>query len=259
MFDQDPPVDHDSGPAVATVGPPTGATTSHDGLGEVDPWAAPVQTGSQTLNRGLRGLTEVLEVVALALIMFMGVRMVVHNYVVDGNSMVPTFENGQLIIVNRMAYRTFDLSWVPGVENDSWQPFGEPSRGDIIVFQHQRNPPRDFIKRVIGIPGDEVAVEGGLVYVNGQALDEPYIAAQAMGGHPAEVVPPGHVFVMGDNRNNSLDSRSFGVVSYDQIIGRAEVRYWPLGEVRVISHRIGSPIQNVEVISTWVMRSLTPR
>jgi signal peptidase I len=258
MLNQDPFAVDGSDDAV-TLGPAADATYSHRGLGEVDPWADPTPTGRRALNKSLRGLTEILEVVALALIMFMGVRMVVHNYVVDGSSMDPTFADGQLVIVNRMAYRSFDFSWIPGIDGDEWRPFGQPDRGDIVVFKYQRNPPRDFIKRVIGTPGDEISVSDGRVYLNGTPLDEDYIAAPPNGEFGPEIVPEDHVFVMGDNRNNSLDSRSFGMVEQSEIIGRAEVRYWPLNQATVIDHHIGSPVLSVEVISSWLIRPPIPR
>lgn len=230
-----------------------GWSGSHRGLTDIDPWAYvdPRAAARERRRRFLRGATEVLEVVALALIMFMGVRMVVHNYVVDGESMVPTFENGQLVIVNRLAYTSLNLSWVPGVENDDWRPFGDPDPGDVIVFTHDPDTDRsrDFIKRVIGAPGDIVAVQDGLVYVNGEALEEPYISEPPNGNFGPEEVPPEHVFVMGDNRNNSFDSRIFGMVSRDQVIGRAEVRYWPLREATLIDHHIGTPVLGLPAVT----------
>src|SRR5690606_18653237 len=99
---------------------------SHGGLAAVDPWAAEPRSLRQILwPWGLRGLSETLEVIALAMIMFVAVRGVAHNYRVDGNSMVPTFHDGEALIVNRLAYREFDLGWVPFIGRDDWRPFGE--------------------------------------------------------------------------------------------------------------------------------------
>ncbi|MQA00440.1 MAG: signal peptidase I [Dehalococcoidia bacterium] len=168
--------------------------------------------------------------------MFFAFRAVGHTYVVSGASMEPTFHDAEMVVVNRLAYRSFDLSWLPGVDVDAWRPFGEPQRGDVVVFEFPDNPERDFIKRVIGVPGDRVEVRDLLVYVNGAALDEPYIQDPPRGGYPATTVPPAHVFVLGDNRNNSSDSRSWGMLPQSSIIGRADVRYWPLDELGMVGH-----------------------
>lgn len=212
---------------------------SHRGLVDFDPWAPPQR--SVIAAWGLRGLAETLEVIALALIMFMGVRLVAHNYIVDGASMVPTFQSSELVIVNRLAYREIDLSWLPG--GSTFRPFGEPSPGDVVVFLYQEQPrERDFIKRVIAVPGQSVEVRDGHVYVNDHPLQEPYINAPPNYAMPKTVVPEGAVFVLGDNRNNSFDSHLFGVVPQSRLIGRAELRYWPFSRLWRVDHHLGTPI-----------------
>ncbi|MEX1022992.1 MAG: signal peptidase I [Dehalococcoidia bacterium] len=215
---------------------------SHGGLTSEDPWAAEAPWHRAVWPWGLGGVVETLDVIILALAMFVCVRFVAHNYVVDGGSMLPTFEHTDFLIVNRLAYRSFDLSWVPGMDEDDWRPFGEPQSGDVIVFEASAN--RDFIKRVVGLPGQTVELRSDVVYVDGVALDEPYTAEHRPGGVPGDYPPievePGHVFVLGDNRDNSQDSRSIGQVEYDQIIGRADIRYWPWGRVGMIDHTLGA-------------------
>lgn len=216
---------------------PTSIAT-HDGLSDLDPWAPP--SGPSWLRMlwpwGLAQVSETLEVIALAIVMFVAVRAVAQNFIVDGASMVPSFHNSELLIVNRLAYRTFDVSWVPGVNDDAWRPFGEPEIGDVIVFKFPRDPSRDFIKRVVALPGQTVEVRDGTVYVDGLSLDEPYVADPPGYTYGPETVPPGQLFVLGDNRNNSYDSHSWGMLEQSLIIGRVDLRYWPLSEVGRITH-----------------------
>jgi signal peptidase I len=107
--------------------------------------------------------------------------------------------------------------------------FRDPEAGDVVVFDSPINEDEDLVKRVVAVGGDTVAIHDGSLYVNGAAQDEPYLLEQNFRGEEAEtVIPPGSVFVMGDNRNNSGDSRIFGPVSIDSIIGKAFVIYWPI-------------------------------
>lgn len=212
---------------------------SHRGLAGFDPWAVPRKRGLAAW--GLAGLAETLEVVALALIMFLGVRVVAHNYIVDGASMAPTFQSSELVIVNRLAYREIDLSWLPG--GGKFRPFGGPRPGDVVVFLYQERPrERDFIKRVIALPGQTVEVRDGHVYVDGRPLAEPYTSGPPNYAMPKTLVPEGAVFVLGDNRNNSFDSHLFGVIEQSRLIGRAELRYWPFGRFWRVDHHLGTPI-----------------
>jgi signal peptidase I len=204
--------------------PPPAAVTgfSHDGLKDLDPWAR------RSALPWLRMLRETLNVLILALVLFLGIRVAGHNYVVDGQSMFPTFEDGDLLVVNRFAYLDLDLTRVPGVDQ-AWRPFGTPQAGDVVVFHLTTE--RDLLKRVIAVEGQTVMVTGGVVYVDGVALDEPYIAEPPSQEAPLITVEPGQVFVMGDNRNHSDDSRRFGPVAIEQIVGRADIRYWPWGHM----------------------------
>lgn len=186
---------------------------------------------------------ELIETIVIAALIFLLVRSVVLNFRIDGPSMLPTLEDGQMILVNRNAYQTLDIGdlvdWIPGVPEQHWftiTDWGEPQRGDVIVF----TPPepgqqKPYIKRVIGLPGDHVQItEDKTVRVNGVELDEDYIGDYTTGcsrnmTNCDVTVPPGHVFTLGDNRNGSEDSRYYGLVSEDRIIGKAWLVYWPLG------------------------------
>lgn len=207
---------------------------------------------SQPPQKKTSALREIIETAILAILIFVTVRSVVLNFKVEGSSMLPTLENGEMILVNRNAYRDLDfgdfVDWIPGVPEQHWftiVDWGAPTRGDVIVF----TPPepgdqKPYIKRVIGLPGDHVQVtENFEVLVNGVALDEDYI-----GDYRSEcvlvsnfpycdvTVPEGHYFVMGDHRNNSQDSRFFSVVAEDRIIGKAWIVYWPMDNFGTIDH-----------------------
>jgi len=107
--------------------------------------------------------------------------------------------------------------------------FRQPAQGDIVVFHSPINDDEDLVKRVVAVENDHVAISGGKLYVNGVAQDEPFLLEQDFSGEMGEiVVPSGHVFVMGDNRNNSGDSRLFGPIPTDSIIGKAFLVYWPI-------------------------------
>lgn len=195
---------------------------------------------------------EIVETALLALLIFFLVRTFVLNFKVDGRSMLPTFEDGEMLLVNRNSYRELDawdfVDWIPGVDERNSDPlidFGEPHRGDVVVF----TPPapgedKPYIKRVIGLPGDEVEVREDAVYVNGTPLDEAYTGGRDNVCHPGweycgggtVTVPEGMVFVMGDNRTNSEDSRYFGPVPEENIIGRAWIVYWPATAWGTVDH-----------------------
>jgi signal peptidase I len=210
---------------------------------------APVAADSTTkpAKSGGRAIREIVETLLLALVIFVGVRLVVLNFRVDGTSMVPNLTDGEMLLVNRNVYVHFDwngvLDALPFVERDGEDivyPFHPPERGDIVVF----DPPvessdKPYIKRVIGLPGERVTFEGDNVLIDGVQLNEPYIIEATTCTHPANcdvVVPEGHVYVLGDNRGDSSDSRRFGVVDVDSIIGKAWIAYWPLDEFGIVDH-----------------------
>ena len=144
---------------------------------------------------------------------------IVELYLVDGPSMRPTLQSAERLVVNKFIYR-----------------FRAPERGEILVFRYPRDPSRDFIKRVIAIPGDTIEIKDGRVYVNSTLLNEPYILSKTRGNYPLATVPEGHIFVMGDNRNNSEDSRfaDVGFVPFDLIKGKAMLVFWPIGQFKTL-------------------------
>ena len=174
---------------------------------------------SESTRSGLvRFLIDILETIILSLILFLGINAVSARIRVDGYSMEPTLRTGEFVIVNKLAYK-----------------LGEPARGDVVVFHFPRNPDQEYIKRVIGLPGDRIAVRNGQVYINGLLLEEPYIKAPpAYNGE--WVVPEDQIFVFGDNRNNSSDSHNWGGVPMEFVVGKAVFVYWPPTEWGVIEH-----------------------
>lgn len=161
---------------------------------------------------------DLVETLLLALILYAGINALTARVRVDGFSMNPTLQDGEYVLVSKLAYH-----------------LGEPQRGDIIVFRYPGEPPQDLIKRLIGLPGDVVEVKDGLVFVNGEQLSEPYIAASPLYDGNWRV-PDGYLFVLGDNRNDSSDSHSWGVLPDDNVIGKAIVIYWPPTDWKVIDH-----------------------
>ncbi len=161
---------------------------------------------------------DIIETLVLAVVLFLGINAISARVRVDGFSMRPTLEDGEFVLVNKMSYR-----------------FGEVSRGDIIVFHFPLNPEEELIKRVIGLPGDQIRAQDGLVYVNGQLLNEPYIYQAPL--YSGEwMVSEGQIFVLGDNRNNSNDSKDWGLLPAGNVVGKAVLIYWPPPMWDVLEH-----------------------
>ncbi len=162
-------------------------------------------------GNGLRQmLIDIFETLILSVVLFLGINAISARIKVESISMQPNLYAGDYVIVNKLAYK-----------------LGLPKRGDIVVFRYPPDPTQvPYIKRVIGLPGDKVSVADGKVYVNGVALYEPYLTVTTRGSGDWEV-PANSLFVMGDNRNNSSDSRAWGMVPMQNVIGRGEVVYWP--------------------------------
>ena len=179
----------------------------------------PIEEEEQQPSRLLAFLKELVETVVLALVLFLVINLLTARVRVDGPSMEPSYQHNNRVVVSKVSY---------------W--FGDIERGDVIVFPAPPNPNEDYIKRVIGLPGDVIKVENGSVLVNGETINEPYINAPPISNMRETQVPEDMVFVMGDNRNVSSDSRSWGPLLIDDIIGKAVFVYWPLGEIGVVEH-----------------------
>lgn len=162
---------------------------------------------------------EVIETAVLTLLMFLVIHSAVQNFNVDGHSMEPNLHNQELILVDKWTYL-----------------FHAPARGDVIVFVAPPDPSQDYVKRVIGLPGDVITINNGVPTVDGVTLKEYYVQPTNMGATPGDnpinkmIVPPNDFFVMGDNRVGSSDSRTWGFLPRKNIIGRAALVYWPLGQ-----------------------------
>ncbi len=175
--------------------------------------------GEQPVNQGAMNswLRELLEAVLPALVIVLVVNVFLAQATrVEGQSMDPALHDRQRIVIEKLTYR-----------------FRPPRRGEIVVLR--RRQPDPLIKRVVGLPGEMVAIENGRVYIDGQPLDEPYLNEMTRGVLSPQIVPEGHVFVLGDNRDSSNDSRAFGMVSVEDIVGRAWMRYWPPKEIGLVS------------------------
>jgi signal peptidase I len=164
-------------------------------------------------------LRDTLEIVFLALVLYVVIQYAVQTVHVLGSSMSGSLHDNDLLVASKISYKLHP-----------------PQRGDIIVFKPPNEDSRDFIKRVIALPGDRIRITNAVVYINGQVLHEPYLPEPWTYNNnwPADgqdkLVPADQYFVMGDNRNHSSDSRSFGFVELDAILGKAEVRIWPISQ-----------------------------
>ena len=168
------------------------------------------------------GVAELILTAVVAFVLVFGfVRpYVVEAYRIPTESMVPTLEVGDRVLANKFVYR-----------------FTEPERRDVVVFDSiAEDDDQTLIKRVVGIAGDEIQVQSGVLYVNGEEQEEPYLndADQSRGFFGPTVVPEGHIFVMGDNRGNSADSRVFGPLPLENLKGEAFMRFWPVSKISTI-------------------------
>lgn len=164
-----------------------------------------------------KNVLEWLQAIVIAIVLSVIIRLFLFEVIlVEGSSMLPTLNEGDRLIVSKAEYRLTGHG-----------------TGDIIVFRNTEGLRENYIKRIIGVSGDQVKIIGGSVYLNEIPLDEPYVLEYSFDNFPATVVPPGSVFVLGDNRNHSRDSRNpyVGFISYDNIIGKARFRIWPIWKI----------------------------
>jgi signal peptidase I len=177
----------------------------------------------QASHRQTALLREVVETLLLTALVFFAVRGSVQYTPINGPSMQPGLQSEQGVIVNKLAY-----------------VFGAPHRGDVIVFHPPISPSEEYIKRIIAIPGDTIEITDTTIKVNGVQLNEPYVNPADTGPNEnGQVIPstklgPGEYWVMGDNRGNSIDSRAFGTVPRQNIVGKAEMVIWPLTAIHGI-------------------------
>ena len=202
-------------------------------------------------RRGGRLVRELVETALIAALIYVAIRALILPYEVEGASMSPNLHNSDRLLVSRQSYLHLDvngvfgfLPWVDGSGSHEIYPFGQPERGDVIVFHPPVTPASNqpYVKRIVGLPGERVTFERGFVYVDRVKLDETYIDGaitscdrQAACDLAGTVVPDGMVFVLGDNRQNSADSREFGFVDVDSIIGQAIFTNWPIDDFGPVS------------------------
>ncbi|MCC6961013.1 MAG: signal peptidase I [Dehalococcoidia bacterium] len=200
------------------------------------PWAEPevAAPADDAKERRRHFVREVVETLLLAVLVFLAVRASIQHYRVEGHSMDPTLSNGEFLLVNSLVYSKVNIDkladlvpfWDPDEQGER-HIFHGPERGDIIILHSRREVGRDLVKRVIGVPGDVFEIRNGTVYIDGRRLVEPYTNGEWSGNLSPVRIPAGKYFVMGDNRNNSLDSRAFGLVDEDDIVGKALASWWP--------------------------------
>jgi signal peptidase I len=193
-------------------------------------------------------VAELTKTLALAAILFLLVRALVLPFEVEGSSMIPSLQEHDRVLVNQTVYYHFDLNRIlnllPGEDRDETRvifPFHGPERGDVVVLDPPVTSDKPYIKRVIGLPGESIAFRGGDVVIDGVRLEEPYLdrAARTECHRTSycrvDRIPDGYVYVLGDNRIDSTDSRDFGLVRIEDIIGEAWFTNWPIRDFGLLS------------------------
>ena len=187
-------------------------------------------------------IRELVHTALVSLAVFLSIHFSIENFRVDGFSMTPTLVDGQHLIANKLVFSRLSSDALTGLipfvpdsgDDDTLFAFHPPERGDIMVFLHPRDPSRALVKRVIGLPGDVIEIDTGQVIRNGGRLDEPYIVHSDARSFGPVRVPEGSYYVLGDNRLVSSDSRNWGFVSDEYVIGRAWVSYWPSDRIEFL-------------------------
>lgn len=166
-------------------------------------------------------LREWIETILMAILLYFAIDFCIGRFRVENVSMETTFHEGQLVMVNKLNYR-----------------FSEPERGDVVIFHSPVDPKKDYIKRMIGLPGDHIEIDkNGQLFINGEQIDEPWLHEQILYSGEWDIAEDEY-FVLGDNRNHSSDSHVWGPVPRKNLIGNAFFRYWPLNKIRIISDKI---------------------
>lgn len=164
-------------------------------------------------EKNTRFIRETVEIIAFTLLIFSVIHFAVQGFRTSGESMEPNFHNNEYVLVNKVEYL-----------------FQQPQRGDVIVFHYPLDPGEDFIKRIIGLPGDTVHTTPDTVSIDGVVLNEPFVSIDSNIATQTWKLGSNQFFVMGDNRDNSLDSRFWGPLDKSYIIGKVVLGYWPLNE-----------------------------
>ena len=185
---------------------------------------------------------EIIEAVVLAVVVFMLLQTTVRNFKVDGSSMDPTLEGGQYLLVNRLVYLRIDPERLSKIvpfwrveEESSRYAIHAPKRGEIIVFQFPLDPSKDFVKRVVGLPGELIEVKAGTVIVDGNILEEPYLTSEFRFNAAPVQLGEGEYYVLGDNRARSNDSRNWGAVPEANLRGKVWIVYWPVPGIQILN------------------------
>lgn len=202
------------------------------------------------MHDSMKSFRDTIEAVVVALLLAFVIRaFVVQAFKIPSGSMLETLQIGDHLLVSKFAYdvRLPSTIWLDTTDGKVLAKTGDPERGDIVVFKFPEDESKDFIKRVIGLPGETLEVRDKIVYINGAAIDEPYVVHSKYTTMPIRdnfgpvVIPEGEFFVMGDNREGSYDSRWWGPVKRQKIVGKALVIYWSWGSLTDIRlGRIGT-------------------
>jgi signal peptidase I len=194
--------------------------------------------------QAVRLAREVLETIVLAVLVFLVVHAIWRNFWVEGSSMEPGIHNGESMIVERLVYSNgFPANLLRSTIGRTAAGkklvdgmFHPPQRGDVIVLIPPGSPTKDYIKRVIGVPGDKIEIKQGKLYINERAVTEPYTLPGGASAYGPVRVGPDELFVMGDNRGASADSRVFGMLPMKNVIGKAWLSYWPPSSWGPVNH-----------------------
>lgn len=188
----------------------------------IEPPSQPIRPNLITGKNMVKLGVEMVKTLALIAVIVIGVNFFSQRIRVTGDSMIPNFKDGEIGLVNKVSFSDKEITW-----------------GDVIVFMRpatMSEPSKELIKRVIGLPGDKIEIrDDGIVYLNGSALSEPYVKQEPLIGTGSWVIGKDEIFVMGDNRNGSQDSRHWGPLKVDAIIGKVTVIYWPIGSFRSVT------------------------
>tara|TARA_Y100001970_G_scaffold294173_1_gene447948 strand:+ start:5977 stop:6822 length:846 start_codon:yes stop_codon:yes gene_type:complete len=195
-----------------------------------------------TKTKLIEAFQEIGKIFIIALFVFFLSRQIIQNYVVEGVSMEPTLFSNDYLIVNRINYRSLNVKWVPFINRDRIEIRNALQVGDMIVFTQGKNRKRDLVKRIAAMPGQVVQMKDGFITVDGKTIQEYDTKAPTLLSLPSffiekTMVPEGKIFVLGDNKYASNDSRYLGFIDMHKIIGKAQLIYWPQDRWQSFEHQ----------------------